>query len=135
MLGELLIEETGKTTGIRVLSCEPGDITVEVSVQTEGRLLGVAENTLWTYWSKTRSDGSMYGEGKGMMTTTDGDVIGLLGSGTAKAPGPDGIVHYRGAIYFRTAAARYSRLNGTVGVHEYEAHASGSLTTKTWEWK
>ena len=135
MLGEILIEETGKTLGLRVLDSEAGAVKLEVSVQTEGRVLGVAETTLWTYCSKTRSDGSMYGEGKGVMTTKDGDVIGLLGSGTAKAPGPDGTVHYRGAIYFHTAAAKYARLNGTAAVHEYDVSASGSLTTKVWEWK
>lgn len=135
MLGDVLIEETGKVTGLRVLASEPGDVTMEITVQTEGRVLGVAETTVWTYWSKTRSDGSMYGEGKGVMTTKDGDVIGLVGSGTAKPAGADGTVHYRGAIYFNTAAAKYSRLNGSASVHEYDVHASGSLTTKVWEWK
>src|SRR5262245_5301492 len=77
----------------------------------------------------------MYGEGKGVMTTKDGDVIGLLGSGTAKPAGSDGTIHYRGAIYFNTAGAKYSKLNGSVGVHEYDVSASGSLTTKVWEWK
>jgi len=108
---------------------------MEVTVQTEGRLLGVAETTLWTYWSKTRSDGSMYGEGKGVMTTKDGDTIGLVGSGAAKRAGPDGTIHYRGAIYFNTAAPKFVRLNGSAGVHEYELSASGTLTTKVWEWK
>ena len=135
MLGEMLLEETGKTLGVRVLDSEPGTVTMEVSVQTEGRLLGIAETTVWTYWSKTRPDGSMYGEGKGVMTTTDGDVIGLVGSGTAKAVGPDGTIRYRGAIYFNTAAAKYARLNGSAGVHEYDLSASGNLTTKVWEWK
>lgn len=135
MLGDILIEETGKTLGVRVLESEPGAVTMEVTVQTEGRLLGVSEATVWTYWSKTRADGSMYGEGKGVMTTKDGDVIGLIGQGTAKAAGPDGIIHYRGAIYFHTAAAKYVRLNGSAGVHEYDVSASGTLTTKVWEWK
>ena len=135
MLGEILIEETGKTLGVRVLDSEAGAVTMEVSLQTEGRVLGVAEATVWTYWSKTRPDGSMYGEGKGVMTTKDGEVIGLLGSGTAKVAGLDGTVHYRGAIYFNTTAAKYAKLNGTAGVHEYEVSAAGSLTTKVWEWK
>jgi hypothetical protein len=90
---------------------------------------------MWTYSSKTRADGSIYGEGKGFMTTKDGDVIQMLGSGAAKAPGADGIVHYRGAIYFNTASKKFSDLNGAVGVHEYDVTPDGKTSAKVWEWK
>lgn len=135
MLGEILFEEKGTASGIRVLSLEHGETTVEVSLQTQGSIRGVAETSLWTYWSKTRADGSIYGEGKGFMTTEDGDVIHMVGSGAAKAPGPDGVIHYRGAVYFNTASARFSHLNGTVGVHEYDVDAQGNTAAKVWEWK
>ncbi len=63
MLGEIIYEETGKTTGTRVLSVENGATKVEVSVQTEGKVRGVKYNGLLTYWAETRADGSIYGEG------------------------------------------------------------------------
>ena len=135
MLGELLYEETGRVTGTRVLSAEGGEVTVEVDLRTEGSILGVNETSLWTYWSVTRADGSMYGEGKGFMTTEDGDVILLKGSGVAKAGSPGAGVAYRGIIYFHTNSPKYARLNTVGGVHEHDVDADGNTTIKAWEWK
>lgn len=134
MLGELFCEETGATSGIRVLSSENGETTVEISLQTQGKILGVEEGSLWTYWSKTRSDGSVYGEGKGVMTTKDGDIIHLVGNGAAKS-NSDGSVAFRGSIYFHTTAAKYEHLNTIAGIHEYDVDSEGNAVTKVWEWK
>ena len=41
MLGEILIEETGKTLGVRVLNCEPGAVTMKV----REALLGIQQGT------------------------------------------------------------------------------------------
>jgi hypothetical protein len=135
MLGEILYEEKGKTIGIRVLSSEGGEATVEVTLQTQGRIQGMEESSLWTYWSKTRSDGSIYGEGKGIMTTKDGDVVKLTGSGAAKSRGADGSIHYRGAVHFHTASPKLSKLNGCAGVFEYDVDSEGNTAAKVWEWK
>ncbi|MEE9230494.1 MAG: hypothetical protein V3U86_07285 [Acidobacteriota bacterium] len=135
MLGEILYEEKGKTTGVRVLTSEGDDVTVELSLKTQGKILGVPQNSLWTYSSRTRSDGTIYGEGHGFMTTKDGDVIRLTGSGACKAADPDGSIHYRGAIYFRTTSAKFSNLNGMVAVHEYDVDAEGNTVATVWEWK
>ena len=135
MLGEMIYEEKGKTTGVRVLSSQGDDVIVEIALQTEGTIRGVAEKSLWTYWSKTRADGTLYGEGKGVMTTEDGDVIHLTGSGAARSVGKDGSIQYRGAIYFHKAPERFSRLNGTMGVFEYDVDPKGNTVTKIWEWK
>jgi hypothetical protein len=135
MLGEILYEAKGKVTGVRVLSSEGGEALVEVSLQVQGRILGVEETSLWTYWSKTRSDGTIYGEGKGVMTTKDGDVVSLIGNGAAKSRGSDGSIHYRGAIYFQTSSQKLSRLNGCTAVHEYDVDAEGNAVATYWEWK
>ncbi len=135
MLGELLCEETGQVTGMRVLPPEGGDVKVEISLRSEGRMLGVEETSNWTYWSKTRSDGTIYGEGVGFMTTKDGDLVHLTGNGSAKSVGPDGSIQYRGAIHFHTASEKFARLNGAVGVYEYDVGADGNTTIKLWEWK
>ena len=134
MLGEILVQETGSMTGIRVLPPENGETMVEVSLATQGTIRDIGQNCIWTYWSKTRADGTVYGEGHGVMTTADGDVIHLRGAGASKAPGPDGVVHYRGAVYLTTAAGKLSDLNGAVGVHEYDVDAEGSTKATWWEW-
>ena len=133
MLGEVIYEETGTTSGIRVLSSEGGETTLEISLQTQGKILGVEQSCMWTYRSTTRSDGSIYGEGKGVMTTKDGDVIHLLGSGAAKST-KDVSVAFRGSIYFQTTAEKYAHLNTIAGVHEYEVDSEGNAVNKVWEW-
>ena len=135
MLGEVLFKETGKTIGMRVLSADAGGVKVEVTLQTEGQIDGVAETSLWTYSSLTRPDGSIYGEGQGFMTTSDGDVLGMLGSAGAKAVGADGSIKYRGALHFQTASGGFSHLVGTVGAFEYDVDAEGNTTATVWEWK
>ena len=135
MLGELIYEETGQTTGIRVLSSEGGETEVEISLQTQGTVHGVSEQSLWTYRSKTRADGTILGGGVGFMTTADGDVIHMTGHGAAKSAGPDGSVKYRGAIFFNTTSDKHPALNGAVGVFEYDVAADGSASTRAWEWK
>ncbi len=134
MLGELIYEEKGTTTGVRVLSAEAGEVKVEITLQTQGKIKGVDENSLWTYWSKTRADGSIYGEGTGYMTTKDGAVITLIGSGAAERSA-DGAVAYRGSIHFHTDSEKYSYLNTIAGVHEYDVDAQGNTAAKVWEWK
>ncbi len=135
MLGDITFEEKGTTTGVRVLSFDQADTTVEVSLQTQGNIRGIDHTTVWTYLSKTRADGTSYGEGKGLMTTKDGDVIQLLGSGASKAPSSDGVTRYRGATYFTTTSKKFADLNGLVGVFEYDVTPDGTTTSKIWEWK
>ena len=135
MLGELIYEETGQTSGIKVLSSEGGETAVEVSLQTQGTVQGVAEQSIWTYRSKTRADGTIIGGGAGFMTTADGNVIHMTAHGAAKSTGPDGSVKYRGAIFYNTTSDKHSALNGAVGVFEYDVAADGSASTKAWEWK
>ena len=71
-------------------------------------------------------------EGKGVMTTKDGDVIHLVGSGAAKST-MDGSVAFRGSIYFQTTAEKYAHLNTIAGVHEYEVDSEGNAVNKVWE--
>ena len=135
MLGEVLFKETGKTIGMRVLSTDAAGVNVEVTLQTEGQIGDVDETSLWTYTSLTRPDGSIHGDGRGFMTTSDGDVIGMLGSASAKAVGADGSIKYRGALHFQNASGGFSHLVGTAGVFEYDVDAEGNTTATVWEWK
>ena len=132
MLGELLAENTGKRIVRRVLGTDP--MTVEVSFEETGQMLGVSTNGLGTYTSVVRADGSVYGEGHGAEFTSDGEMISWKGSGQGKL-GPGGTVSYRGILYFQTASQKMARLNATPGVFEYEVDAEGKTRTKIWEWK
>ena len=48
-LGELVLEDSGQITGIRVLSTDASGTTLELNLQLSGTIRGVGENTLWTY--------------------------------------------------------------------------------------
>ena len=133
MLGERLGETRGKRTGRRVLSVD-GGFKVEVAFETKGKLLGLDTMEIGTYWSESRPDGSLYGEGQGVMITHDGEAATWKGGGVGKF-GEGGAVSYRGAIYFSTASPKLARLNGSATVFEFDVDPEGNTHAKLWEWK
>ena len=132
MLGEQLGETTGKRIVRRVLSTDP--MTVEVTFEESGKMLGFDTTGLGTYTSVVRADGSVYGEGQGAFFTADGEMASWKGSGQGKLAA-GGAVSYRGILYFQTASHKLARLSEAPGVFEYEVDAEGKTRTKTWQWK
>ena len=135
MLGEQISEETGQITGMRVLPDECAGPKVEVSFQASGTLLGAHESNMGTYVSVTRPDGTLFGDGQGVIMTDDGEMAAWRGQGVGRFTGHGTAVSWRGAVYFQTAAERLARLNGTAVVFEYEIDESGKTAAKTYEWK
>ena len=133
MLGEMIGESQGKRTGRRVLSTSPV-FKVEVSFEDSGKILGSEYNGITTYWSESRPDGSLYGEGEGVYLLQNGENATMkgAGAGTIKA---GGAVSYRGAVYFSTSSPKLARLNTVAAVFEFEVDAGGNTHTKYWEWK
>ena len=134
MLGDLLYEETGQVTSIEVLPPEEGAVVLKVSLQAAGSIQGVEHTSIWTYKSTTRADGSIFGQGQGVLTTADGDVVHLLGRTSDQSGGPGSATHYRGAFHFQTKSEKFARLNGMAAVFEYDVEADGSSKAKVWEW-
>ena len=132
MLGELIYQGSGKRIVRRVLSTEP--VKVEVTFEAGGKLLGVEAMEIGTYTSVIRADGTIYGEGTGVLMTTSGDSITWKGAGVGTFK-ERGAVSYRGAVYYHTASPKLSRLNTVAGVFEFEADEHGNTQTKVWEWK
>ena len=133
MLGELIYESRGKRTGRRVLSVD-GGFKVEVSFESAGKLLGVDTNEIGTYWSGARADGSLYGEGQGVVLAADGSTAMWKGQGVGKFVG-GGAVSYRGAVYYNSTSPKFARLNNVAQVFEFEVDPQGNTQTKGWEWK
>ena len=134
MLGELLYEETGNVTGVKVLPPEEGAVVLEVSLQASGRIQGIEHTSIWTYTSSTRADGSIFGEGRGVLTTASGDVVHIVGRASDQSSGPGSPTRYRGAFHFHTNSDTFARLNGISAVFEYDVDADGSSNAKIWEW-
>ena len=133
MLGEMIGEARGKRTGRRVLSVA-GGFTVEVSFESTGKLLGIDIMEVGTYWSESRPDGTLYGEGQGVIIGADGNNATWRGQGVGKFVG-GGAVSYRGAVYYSTSSPKLARLNDVAAVFEFDVDAEGNTYSKLWEWK
>ena len=132
MIGQQIGETKGKRLVRRVLSVDPP--TAEVSFEDSGQMLGVPTTGMGSYTSIVRADGSIYGHGKGLSMTQEGESITWTGTGLGKF-GPGGSVSYRGMLFFQTTSQKLAQINNCCGAFEYEVDASGNTTSKVWEWK
>jgi hypothetical protein len=132
MLGDLIVEGTGRTVVRRVLSTDP--LTVETSFEDVGKVLGIDMKGFGTFISVFRPDGTVLGEGEGAYVTVDGDTVTWKGSGLGR-PNNQGALSVRGALYYRTMSNKLAQLNGVAGVTEIEYDSDGNDTAKVWEWK
>ena len=133
MLGEMIVELRGKRTGRRVLSVDNG-FKVEVAFESTGKMLGIDVMEVGTYWSESRSDGSLYGEGHGVVIGADGNSATWKGQGVGRFL-EGGAVSYRGAVYYSSASPGLARLNSVAAVFEFDVDAEGNTHSKLWEWK
>ena len=134
MLGEKIMESTGKVTSRRVLPNSGSGPKIETSFEASGTLLGVAHQEWGTYWSELRADGTLYGEGQGVVMSKEGDIGTWKGSGVG-TPTNDGGVRYRGAIYMQTTSPKWARLTSAALVFEHDVDAQGNSRSQFSEWK
>ena len=132
MLGELIGQGSGKRTARRILSTEP--VKVEVSFEGSGKVLGVDGMEVGTYISTIRPDGTIYGEGQGVIMTIEGEAVTWKGSAVGVFK-ERGAVSYRGAIFYQTASKKLASINSVAGVFEFESDEQGNTASKVWAWK
>jgi hypothetical protein len=133
MLGEQIGEEIGKVMVRRVISVD-GGTKVEVTTQSTGKLLGVETRNTVTYRAGIRPDGSLYGEGQGLVVGKGGEQATWKGAGVGRLL-EGGAVSYRGALYYHSDSPNFRRLNAVAVIFEYSADAEGNTKSKSWEWK
>ena len=134
-LGELLVEEVGSITGLRVLPATAEGANYEISLSTKGKLRDTNFTTNWTYLQVVRTDGSIYGEGDGVCTTECGQTLYLKGSGSATGADENGNIPMRVINHYRTNSEKFADLNGAALVGEYDVKADGTTVMKLWHWK
>jgi hypothetical protein len=134
MLGELIGEERGQVTTTRVLPSAGGYPRVEVSFQAEGHLLDADINDIGTYVAVARPDGTLSGEGQGIVMTTTGETITWKGTGVGRFTRP-GAIAWRGSVYYETTAPKFQRLTSCAAVYEFETDEGGKTESKSFEWK
>ena len=135
MLAGLIGEEQGRTTLTRVLPGNGAGPVMEVSFQANGVILGVQTNDLGTFLASARPDGSLFGDGQGIVMTPDGEVATWRGQGLGRKVGAGTAMAWRGAIFYQTACERLIALNGMAVVFEFDINEHGETRSKSWEWK
>ncbi len=134
MLGNQVLEITGKVTSQRVLQTPDGTPKMETSVQANEKILGIDASTTMTYTSVVRPDGTIAGTGNAVVMTADGGLATWTGQGAGKVI-EGGSVSSRGALFYQTASPSLASLNGIGVVFEFEVDAEGNAHGIGWEWK
>ena len=129
MLGEQIGEITGIVTGQRVLDVEEDCPKIEVSISCSGKFKGINVTEMWTYFSLHRNNGSIYGEGKGVITATNGNEYATATGCSVGRHTKSGKMRYAGTHFYRTSSSegKLSFLNNLVAVIEYEVHHKSSV--------
>jgi hypothetical protein len=136
MLGEKIGEESGKITVQRVLPIEgQGPPRIEASFEGMGTILGENHTNLGTYITTLRPDGTLFGEGQGVVMTENGEAATWKGRGVGRFTGQGTAVSWRGALYFQTASQQLSRLNSIAVIFEFDIDAEGNTSNTLFEWK
>ena len=77
-----------------------------------------------------RPDGTVYGEGQGIVMGKSGEIAAWIGQGVGTFK-KDGAVSYRGAIYYQTTVPAWQRLNSVACVFEYESTRRAQRTPRS----
>lgn len=134
MLGDLIGEEQGQIAVQRVVAGDHGlPPAVETTFRASGQLLGVAVNDMGTYTGRLRADGTLSGEGQGVLMGAEGHAT-WSGIGVGQFTEGGG-VSWRGAIVYSTDSPAFAGLRGVAGVFEFETDSAGTATGKLWAWK
>ncbi|MSQ15390.1 MAG: hypothetical protein EXR50_05960 [Dehalococcoidia bacterium] len=134
MLGDKVGEAQGKITGRRVLPSTGGGPVVETSYEAAATHLGIKATDIGTYKSVARPDGTLWGEGQGVLMGAGGEMATWVGTGVGHFTSTGGI-SFRGAVYYQSSSPAWARLNTVAAVYEHEIDASGNASNQIWEWK
>ncbi len=131
MLGNLIGEFKGKTTGFRVLS----EGKIELSQQGMGKVMGIDGSMVTTGVATPMPNGVTMIDANGTLMTMDGDVVMVKINGIGWMTGKGWKASYRGAAYQMTMSQKLAGMNKIVSVWENESDENGDWVLKFCEWK
>ena len=129
----LIMEEEGKITNQRVLEVHPYPVIESTFVANQTIFGDIQAHNLGTYWATIYPNGSLHGEGHGISTTTDGEMVTWTAEGVGNA-NPEGDVRFEGSLFFNTSSeGELSNLNNKVAFFVYEVDNEGNTLDSVWE--
>jgi hypothetical protein len=131
LIGELIGEFKGKTTGIRVLA----EGKMEGSDTGMGNIMGKEATVMNTGVLMWMPNGVLMVEGNATIMTAEGEVVMVKVNGIGWSTGKGWKQSARGAAYFMTSSTKLASLNKIVGVWERESDEEGNYSLKAWAWK
>lgn len=135
MLGEKIGETQGKITGVRVIQGPDGQPRVETSFQGSGKVYGVETSELGSYTAQLTPAGVLQGEGQGVVMTKDGEGYSWRAHGVGRPTGKGMAAHWSASLVFQTTSQKLARLNGVLGVVEWDVDENGNAKGSLHEWK
>lgn len=134
MLGERIGDVRGQAISSRVLQDSGTGPRLETTDQAIGTICGIHVTTTVTYVGVLRPNGTIAGEGTGIVMGEGGEMgtFRALGVGTLK---DNGGTSWRGTLCFECATPALSRLNGIAVLFEYEVDEGGKSEGHFTEWK
>ncbi len=134
MLGDRIGEDVGKVTSQRVLPALNGAPRMETSFQATGSIYGVDINETGTYVATMRADGTLYGDGHGVLLGHGGEAATWTGQGVGTMK-KNGTISYRGACFYQSTSPAWLKLNSIAVIFEYEVDGEGNTRGLLWEWR
>jgi hypothetical protein len=135
MLGDVLVEEHGQVTGIRVLSSDDGRPGMEVSLQATGHLLGTDATDMGTFVSAVREDGNALRRRPGGGDDGQRRRRDLEGTGSRSVHQARQCGELEGSDLLAVHVGLPAPPQLGAGVFECEVDENGNMDAKTWEWK
>jgi hypothetical protein len=89
---------------------------------------------LGTYWTIPKTGGALYGEGQGLLTTTDGQIATWTARGLGRYTAPR-TIWFRGFTFYQTdSTGSLASLNNLMTVFEFEVNDVGNASARNWDW-
>jgi len=133
-IGNLIYENNGKITSQTVLEGP----TVQTSFSSNGTILNGINSLdvteIGTYTTTPRSNGIFYGEGQGVITGKNNEIL----TWTSQEIGtitPEKKIKFNGSIFFRALSpiGNLAFLDNKMGIFTFEVDASKNTLTKVWD--
>jgi hypothetical protein len=129
----LIIEEEGKITNQRVLEVRPHPVIESTFVSNQTIFGDIQARNLGTYWATLYTNGTVHGEGHGISTTAEGEMVTWTAEGVGNA-NPEGDIRFEGSLFFNTSSeGELSNLNNKVAFFDYEVDSEGNTSDSVWE--